>query len=90
MKRKNLIRKVLLAATLPCVVADAQAASVSTDGSGQVLIFPYYTARVGYDTVFTIANPTGAAKAIRVRFREGRNGRTVSDFNLYLGALLSG
>lgn len=89
MKRKNLIRKVLLAATLPCVVADAQAASVSTDGSGQVLIFPYYTARVGYDTVFSIANPTGAAKAIRVRFREGRNGRTVSDFNLYLGAKMT-
>ena len=66
-------------------VSQVQAVSLSQNGRGQVLIHPYYTARGGNDTLFSVANTTAAGKAVRIRFREGRNSRTVLDFNLYLG-----
>ncbi len=63
----------------PCM-----ALSVSPQGVGQVLLFPYYTVNGGNQTLISIANTTGKAKAVRVRFREGRNARAVMTFNVYL------
>ncbi len=34
----------------------AHALSVSGDNLGQVLLFPYYTVKNGYDTLFTVTN----------------------------------
>jgi hypothetical protein len=68
----------------------AQAVSVNPDGLGQVLIYPYYTVRdkVGAGAPFTsllsVVNSTQSAKAVKVRFLEGKNSREVLDFNLYL------
>ncbi len=67
----------------------AQAVSVSGDGRGQVLLYPYYTARAdtsgnAFSTLISVVNPSEVAKALRVRVREGKNGRPVLDFNLYL------
>src|SRR5258705_7969112 len=82
----SLLRAV--AATL--VVAPALAAAVSLDpqGLGQALIFPYYTARSvdgdAFNTFVSIVNTTSERKALRVRFREGRNSREVASFNLFL------
>ncbi len=75
----------------------AQAVSVNPDGLGQALIYPYYTVRdvpvgpVGvagapYNSLLSVVNSTGSAKAVKVRFLEGRNSREVLDFNLYLSA----
>jgi hypothetical protein len=62
---------------------------VNPDGLGQALIYPYYTARSTdgnpFNTYVTIVNTDGTPKAVRVRFREGRNGREVAGFNLVLG-----
>jgi hypothetical protein len=76
-----------LALTLIAAVTLSQQAagvSLSTDGRGQVLLFPYYTVQGTYDTAITLINASGAGKAVKLRFREGRNGRPVLDLNLYL------
>src|SRR3954465_9202617 len=67
----------------------AHAVSVSADGRGQVLLYPYYTARTDangnpFGTLMSVVNGEAAAKAVRVRFLEGRNGREVLSFNLFL------
>jgi hypothetical protein len=62
--------------------------SLNPDGFGQALIYPYYTVRsVGgnaFHTYLSVGNSTSDAKALRVRIREGRNGREALSFNLYL------
>jgi len=63
----------------------SQAVHLSKDGTGQVLIFPYYTVNGGIDTLINLVNTTDEAKALRVRFREAANSREVFTFNLYLG-----
>lgn len=64
------------------------AVSLNPEGLGQALIFPYYTANSSagnaFNTYVSIVNHTTEAKALRVRFREGRNGREALAFNLYL------
>ncbi|MFO1395943.1 MAG: hypothetical protein U1F48_02645 [Burkholderiales bacterium] len=72
----------------------AQAVSVNPNGLGQVLIYPYYTVRTvasgvagidaAYNSLLSVTNSTGSAKAVKVRFLEGKNSREVLDFNLYL------
>jgi hypothetical protein len=66
------------------MVGTAQAVNVNPDGLGEVLLFPYYTVRGGYDTLFSIVNTRNEAKAVKVRFLEGKNSIEVLDFNLYL------
>ncbi len=63
----------------------SHAVHLSKDGTGQVLIFPYYTVNGGIDTLINLVNTTDEAKALRVRFREAANSREVFTFNLYLG-----
>jgi hypothetical protein len=53
-------------------------------GTGQVLIYPYYTVNAGYGTLLSVVNTTSHGKALKVRFHEGYNGREVLAFDLYL------
>ena len=67
------------------------AVRVNPDSHGQVLIYPYYTARSTADgrafvTALSVTNITARPKAVRVRFFEGRAGAAVLDFNLFLAA----
>ena len=73
----------------------ADAVHVNPDGLGQVLIYPYYTTRTRGGDVFTnpqfnsllsVVNSTASAKAVKVRFLEGKASKEVLDFNLYLSA----
>jgi hypothetical protein len=74
----------------------AEAVSVNQNGLGQVLIYPYYTVRTvptgivgtdaAYNSLLSVVNSTASAKAVKVRFLEGKNSREVLDFNLYLSA----
>lgn len=66
------------------IVTSAQAVHINKDGTGQVLLFPYYNAQDGYVTNVNIVNSTDETKAVRIRFREGRNSEDVMDFNLYM------
>jgi len=69
----------------------AQAVSLNPDGLGQALIYPYYTVRdkvagAPFTSLLSVVNSTQSAKAVKVRFLEGKNSREVLDFNLYLSA----
>jgi hypothetical protein len=71
------------------VTGAAQAVNVNPDGLGQVLIYPYYTVRdkvagAPFGSLLSVVNSTGSAKAVKVRFNEGKNSREVLDFNLFL------
>ncbi|HEY0725899.1 MAG TPA: hypothetical protein VGD41_18275, partial [Pyrinomonadaceae bacterium] len=71
------------------VVDSAQAVHINQDGLGQALVYPYYTVRStasgnAYVTLLTVVNTTASAKAVKVRFLEGKNSREVLDFNLFL------
>ena len=68
--------------------APVTAVSVDPRGLGQVLLFPYYTVRTAgggtYSTLFSVTNTTDDAKVVRIRFREGRNGRDLTNLDVYL------
>ncbi len=91
-RRESLVAYTLVALSSPCLV---QAVYLNTEGKGQALIYPYYTTRSAdgnaFNTYVTVLShrrffgSSSTATAIRVRFREGRNGREVASFNLYLG-----
>ena len=68
-------------------VGATQAVELSPNGYGQALIFPYYTVRSTpdgqFNTYISITN-AGWEKAVKLRFREGKSGAQVAEFNLYL------
>jgi len=78
--------------TLAIAIATAFGAASSSSvavilnprGTGQVLIYPYYTVN-HQQTLVSIVNTQEFQKALKVRFREGYDGREVASFNLYLG-----
>ena len=53
-------------------------------GTGETLLFPFYTAENGNNTLINIANATNDHKAVKVRMIEAQNSQEVLDFNLYL------
>jgi hypothetical protein len=86
----SVFRKSALAAALCAAWPAAEAVTLSTDGLGQALIYPYYTAQSSrgdaFNTYISVVNHTPQQKALRVRFHEGRLGRETLSFNLYLGS----
>jgi hypothetical protein len=88
--RRTPTRKALAAALSLAALAspDAGAVYLNPEGLGQALIFPYYTVRSAdgnpFNTYVSVINHEATTKALRVRFREGRNGREVAGFNLFL------
>ena len=85
MKRNTLTTAVLAGLTgMAGMVSVSNAVNVNPDGLGQVLLYPYYTARGGNDTLISIVNTTERGKAVKVRFIEALNSREVLDFNLYM------
>jgi hypothetical protein len=73
-------------ALLMAASAPAQAAmQLAADGRGDALVFPYYTVERGNQTLISVSNTTAHGKALKLRFREGSNSRSVREFNVYLG-----
>ncbi|GMV28962.1 MAG: hypothetical protein AMXMBFR59_10870 [Rhodanobacteraceae bacterium] len=69
----------LAAAALP-----ASALYVNPRGTGQALLFPYYTVNAGQQTLLSVANTTGRTKLVEVSLREAYNGRVVLRFDVVL------
>lgn len=85
MKRNTLTTAVLAGLTgIAGMASVAHAVNVNPDGLGQVLLYPYYTARGGNDTLISIVNTTDRSKAVKIRFIEALNSREVLDFNIYM------
>ena len=83
MKKNKLTTAVI--AGLAGVAGMANAAvHISSEGTGQVLIYPYYTVNNGLVTSYSVVNTMNEAKAIKVRFLEGDHSLEVLDFNVYL------
>ncbi|KAB2930668.1 MAG: hypothetical protein F9K25_09000, partial [Candidatus Contendobacter sp.] len=59
------------------LVPSAQAVSVAKNNLGQALIFPYYTVRGGWTSLFGVTNTSNQVVAVKVRFRESYNSRDV-------------
>ena len=78
-------KNVLTLAVAGAVAASAQAQMyVNHDNTGEVLIYPFYSADNGNETYIHVVNTTQYAKAAKVRIHEAENSWEVRDFNLYL------
>ena len=64
--------------------APAHAINVAQDGKGEVLLFPYYTVKNGFDTLLSVTNTSDKTVLFKIRFREALNSREVRDFNVAL------
>jgi hypothetical protein len=85
MKRTSLTTAVIAGLAGVAGIANmAGAVNLSTDGTGSVLIYPYYTVNGNNATLLSVVNTTAEGKAIKVRFLEAYNSREVLDFNLYM------
>lgn len=88
MKKNKLTAAVL--AGVAGVSGMANAVHINPEGTGQVLIYPYFAANKldadgnALNTTYSVVNTTDRAKAVKVRFLEGHNSREVLDFNVYL------
>jgi hypothetical protein len=87
-QRKSLYAALAGAGALGAV-GTAQAVGLNPNGLGQVLIYPYYTVNAdasgnAFNSLLSVVNTTDSAKAVKVRFLEGKNSREVLDFNLFL------
>lgn len=82
------MKRIVLAAFAALLPLLAHAVFVNPDGTGQALIYPYYTVQSAngdtFNTYLSVVNHTADAKALRVRLREGRAGREVASLNVYL------
>ena len=66
--KKNIL-SVAVASGVAGLALNAQAAMyLNPEGTGEVLLFPYYNAQNGNETSMHIVNTTDDAKAIKVRF----------------------
>jgi len=85
-KRKALFTAVV--AGLGAAAGTAEAVYLSPNNTGQVLVYPYYTVQStngnSWNTYLSIVNTTSRAKAVKVRFLEGKASAEVLDFNLFL------
>jgi len=72
------------------VAGSAEAVYLNPNGTGQALVYPYYTVQTvsgsAYNTLISVVNTTSRGKAVKVRILEGKTSSEVLDFNLYLSA----
>lgn len=68
------------------IVSPTYAADADLDDSylGNLVLFPYYTTRDGWNSLYNVTNASPKTVALKVRFRESYNSRDVLDFNLVL------
>ncbi len=58
--------------------------TLGSRGTGQVLLYPYYTVNRQQQTIFTVTNTTSNGKVLYVWIREGENGRALLGFSVFL------
>ena len=72
------------AASAVVMSAAHSAMYINERGTGETLIYPWYSAQNDNNTLINIANTTDGHKAVKVRVLEAENSQEVIDFNLYL------
>lgn len=84
MKKKLLSTAIAAGMGMGLMSTAAQAVYVNAQGTGQALLYPYYSADNGNDTYVQVVNTSNVGKVVKVRFVESKNSQEVLDFNLYL------
>lgn len=79
----RLLSKTIVLAGL-LVATSAAAVSLSHSGTGQVLIYPYYTVNAGQQSQLSLVNHSDAAKAVKLVVREAVYGHAVFALDVYL------
>ena len=82
-------RRLLNALIMPVLLVFSglsSAVQLNPEGTGQVLIYPFYTVNNNLNTAYALVNTTDQAKAVKVTFRESQAGLAMLSFNVYLGA----
>jgi len=64
-------------------VGPAYAFDLRIGGMGRVLTYPHYTVNAGQRTRVSVLNTAHICRAVKMHFREARNGRALMDFNLH-------
>jgi hypothetical protein len=80
--KKTLIATAVAASVMAPI--SAHAINFSADGTGQVLLYPYYNTNQGNATFIGVANTTGEVKVLKLRIREGVESEDVLDFQVWL------
>jgi hypothetical protein len=80
--KKTLIATAVAASVMAPI--SAHAINFSADGTGEVLLYPYYNVNQGNATFIGVANTTAEVKVLKVRFREGVESEDVLDFQVWL------
>jgi hypothetical protein len=62
----------------------AHAINFAADGTGEVLLYPYYNTNEGNATFIGVANTTDEVKVLKFRVREGVESEDVLDFQIWL------
>ena len=83
--KKKLIPLAVGAAIAAATSAQAQM-YINNGGTGEILVFPFYSAENGNTTNVSISNTTLDNKAVKIRIIEGENSQEVLDFNVYMSA----
>ena len=83
--KKNIL-SLAVASSVAGLAVSAQAAMyLNPEGTGEVLLFPYYNAQNGNETSMHVVNTSQTeAKAVKIRFMEYVNSQEVLDFNVYM------
>ena len=85
MKAKKTVLALAMAAAMGGAVSSAHAVNLATDGLGDVLMFPYYTVRNGWNSLIHIVNTSSTyTVALKVRYQEADVTRDALDFTLVL------
>ena len=84
MKPKHIL-SVAAGAAPTLILSPAHSAMyLNHQGTGETLLFPFYSTENGNNTYINFANSTDGYKAVKVRLLEAQNSQEVLDFNLYL------
>ena len=81
---KRRMTRLSAAAVFSLLAGSACSMTINPNGTGQVLIFPYYTVNQSQQTLLTVSNPTTAAKSLEVVFHEAYNGKVVYSIDVQL------
>lgn len=82
------MKKTLLAVATSAAIAAPHATAqqtINSSGTGQLLLYPFYSTQKGSNTYMHVVNNTSEQKAVKVRFMEAQGSSVVLEFNVYLG-----
>src|SRR5690554_1341571 len=79
------MNKVIKFLLLLLISTQVSAVFINSQGSGEVLLIPYYSVNNSLNFNASVTNTTEEVKAIKITIREGLNGYAMLSYNVYLG-----